>query len=42
MRDVVRYGLGFLAGAAIGTLVVMFIWGVTDAVYAPSYLEVVE
>jgi len=37
MSDFTRCAIGFFLGTAIGTLVIMFIWGVTDCAYAPLY-----
>jgi hypothetical protein len=33
----IRGALGFFVGIVIGTLAVVFIWGVTDCEYAPQY-----
>lgn len=39
MSDFTRCTLGFIGGLVIGTMAVMFVWSVTDCVYAPYYLE---
>ena len=39
VSDAVRCTIGFLGGCVIGVMTVMFVWSVTDPVYAPYYLE---